>query len=177
MVYFIPDILTKDECKYLSKQFDIEKKVNASADKEHAGTNISYGFEPSLTFNIYLDKLKSSVLKCNNNFDDLLNVNAFVREYINTSTLKTHIDRKDISVTMSICLESTIDKEWPLYVKINDENFQFNTNVGDAIILFDADKNPHWRNQLECNENERVIQLFLHWKPVNYRSKKIKSLL
>lgn len=78
---------------------------------------------------------------------------------------------------MSICLKSTINKEWPLHVKIGGENFHFNTNVGDAIVLFDADKNPHWRNELECNENERVIQFFLHWKPVNYRSKKLKSLL
>jgi hypothetical protein len=177
MVYFIPDILTKDECKYLSEQFDIERKYNSSVDYEHVGTNISYGFEPSFTFNTYLDKLKSKVLKCNDNLDDLLNVNAFVREYVNTSTLKKHIDRKDISVTMSICLESTINKDWPLHVKIGSKNFHFNTNVGDAIVLFDADKNPHWRNELECNENERVIQFFLHWEPVNYISKKSKSLL
>ena len=176
MVYFIPNILTKDECKYLTEQFDIERKYNTSADSS-AGTNISFGFEPSFAFNTYLDKLKSKVLECDNNLEDLLNVNSFVREYVNTSTLKTHIDRKDISVTMSICLESTINKEWPLYVEIDGQNFHFNTNIGDAIVLFDADKNQHWRNPLECNENERIIQFFLHWKPVNYKSKKSKSLL
>jgi hypothetical protein len=176
MVYFIPNILTKDECKYLTEQFDIERKYNTSADS-YAGTNISFGFEPSFTFNTYLDKLKSKVLECNNNLEDLLNVNSFVREYVKSSTLKKHIDRKDISVTMTICLESTINKEWPLYVEIDGQSFHFNTNIGDAIVLFDADKNQHWRNPLECYENERVIQFFLHWKPVNYKSKKSKSLL
>lgn len=58
MVYFIPNILTKDECKNLSDQFDIERKYNTSVDHEHAGTNVSYGFEPSFIFNTYLDKLK-----------------------------------------------------------------------------------------------------------------------
>ena len=177
MVFFIPNILTKDECEYLSKQFDIERKYNASADAGYANTNISYGFSPSHTFNIYLDKLKSKILEHSSNIDDLLNVNTFVREYVNASTLNKHIDRKDISITISICLESTINKEWPLYAEIEGKEYCFNTNVGDAVLLFDADKNIHWRNELNCKENERVIQFFLHWKPINYVSKKTKSLL
>jgi hypothetical protein len=146
-------------------------------DNEYAGTNISYGFAPSFAFNTYLDKLKSKVLEYNNNFDDLLNVNTFVREYINTSTLKKHLDRKDISVTMSICLESTINKEWPLCAEINNKEYCFNTNVGDGILLFDADKVTHWRDILECRENERVIQFFLHWEPVKYITKKTKTII
>ena len=177
MIFFIPNILTKEECKYLSEQFDIERKYNASMDSGYAKTNISYGFEPSFAFNTYLDKLKSKVLECDPNLDDLLNVNTFIREYINTSTLAKHIDRKDIGVTMSICLESTINKDWPLCAQIEGKEYCFNTNVGDAIVLFDADKNPHWRNTLECEKTERVIQFFLHWKPVNYIRKKTKSLL
>ena len=179
MIFFIPNILTKDECKHLSKQFDTERKYNTSADKGYANTNISYGFEPSFIFNTYLDKLKPKILSYNSEaeIEDLLNVNTFVREYINTSTLDKHIDRKDIGITMSICLENTINKDWPLCVEIEGKDYCFNTNIGDAILLFGADKYPHWRNQLQCNENERVIQLFLHWKSVNHISKKIKSLL
>ena len=111
MIFFIPNILTKYECEYLSNQFDIERKYNESADGQYAGTNISYGFRPSFIFNTYLDKLKSKILSYNPEIEDLLNVNTFVREYVNTSTLDKHIDRKDISITMSICLESTINKE------------------------------------------------------------------
>ena len=108
---------------------------------------------------------------------DLLNVNTYVREYVNHSKLDKHIDRKEISVTMSICLESTIDKEWPLFAEIDGKEYSFNTDVGGGILLFGADKNIHWRNTLTCKENERVLQFFLHWKPVDYIIKKTKSLI
>lgn len=177
MIHFIPNILTKDECKYLTEQFDVERKYQNSSDNEYSGTNISYGFSPSFAFNTYLNKLKSKVLEYNSTFDDLLNVNTFVREYVNTSMLKKHIDRRDISITMSICLESTINKEWPLCAEIESQEYCFNTNVGDGVLLFDADKITHWREPLECLENERVVQFFLHWKPSDYVAKKTKSLL
>lgn len=38
MVYLMSSILTKDECKYLTEQFDIERTYNESADYEYAGT-------------------------------------------------------------------------------------------------------------------------------------------
>lgn len=177
MIHFIPNILTKDECKYLTEKFDIERKYRSSSDSDYSGTNISYGFEPSFEFNVYLNKLKSKVLEYTTNFDDLLNVNTFVREYVNTSMLKKHLDRKDISVTMSICLESTINKEWPLCAEIENNKYCFNTNVGDGILLFDADKITHWRDPLNCHEKERVVQFFLHWSPPTYSSKKTKSLI
>ena len=177
MVYLISNILTKDECKYLTEQFDIERTYNESVDYEYAGTNVSYGFEPSFVFNTYLDKLKLKVLKFNPNMYDLLNVNTYVREYFNSAFLTKHIDRTDISVTMSICLESTINKEWPLFVEIDGKEYSHHTNVGDGIILFDADKNVHWRNPLECDETQRVLQFFLHWMPINYVAKKNKSLI
>jgi len=78
---------------------------------------------------------------------------------------------------MSICLDSTISEEWPLCAKIENKECCYNTNVGDGILLFDADKTFHWRNPLICNENERVLQFFLHWMPVKYSNKEIKSLL
>ena len=177
MIHFIPNILTKDECKYLTEKFDIERTYRSSSDSDYSGTNTSYGFEPSFEFNTYLNKLKSKVLEYTTNFDDLLNVNTFVREYVNTSMLKKHLDRKDISVTMSICLESTINKEWPLCAEIENNEYCFNTNVGDGILLFDADKITHWRDQLNCHEKERVVQFFLHWSPPTYLSKKTKSLI
>ena len=177
MVHFIPNILTNDECVFLRNQFDLERKYENSSDNEHTGTNISYGFQPSFVFDTYLNKLKSKVLEYSNDFDDLLNVNTFVREYVNTSKLKKHKDRTDISITMSVCLESTIKKEWPLCAEINNKEFCFNTNIGDGILLFDADKIVHWRDTLKCQENERVLQFFLHWTPVNYTTKKIKTII
>jgi len=176
MIHLIKGILTKEECDNLTKQFEIDKKINASRDKK-VDTGNTYDFEPSHIFNTYLDKFKSSILDINSDIDDLINVNTWIREYKNNDFLRKHIDRTDISVTISICLESTINKEWFLCAEIDNKDYCFNTEVGDGILLFDADKIPHWRDKLICNENERVLQFFLHWKPVNYTIKKIKSLL
>ena len=176
MVYFIPNILSKEECEFLSKQFDIEKIINCSSDSKK-DTNESFGFIPSYNFDKYMETLKSKILKFNNQIEYLDNVNTYVREYYNGAFLDKHIDRKEISVTMSICLESTINKAWSLFTEIDGKEYSFNTNVGDGILLFDADKNLHWRNSLICNENERVLQFFLHWKPVGYLPKKTKSLI
>ena len=176
MVYFIPNVLSKVECEFLSKQFDIEKVNHVSGDKI-VDTNVSFGFRPSYNFDKYMETLKSKVLEFNKEIEHLDNVNTYVREYRNGAFLIKHIDRKDISVTMSICLESTINKEWPLFAEIDGKEYSYHTNVGDGIILFGADKNVHWRNDLICNENERVVQFFLHWMPINYISKKTKSLI
>jgi len=176
MVYFLPNILSKEECKFLSNQFDIERKKNLSVDKAISYGN-SFGFRPSYNFDKYLDILKPKVLEYSNNIDVLNNVNTYVREYLNDSFLKKHVDRKDISVTMSICIESTINKEWPMYAEIDNKEYSFNTNVGDGILLFDADITTHWRDTLNCNENQRVLQFFLHWMPIDYISKKAKTLI
>jgi hypothetical protein len=77
---------------------------------------------------------------------------------------------------MSVCLESTINKEWPLWAKIDGKDINFNTNVGDCIILVDSDKIMHWRDELICNENERALQFFLHWKKTDH-FKKQKTLI
>ena len=174
MIHLIKGILTKEECKFLANQFDIDKKIKPSIDAiEHTGN--AYGFQPSYIFNEYLDKLKSKILEINSNIDELTNVNTFVREYKNNDFLIKHFDRKDISVTISICLDSTINKEWPLYAKINNQEHSVNMGVGDGVLLFEADNIEHWRNTLICNENERVLQFFLHWIPTY--AKKIKTLL
>jgi hypothetical protein len=176
MVHLIKGILTNEECNNLIKQFDIEKKINPSYDKIK-DTGNTYGFEPSYTFNSYLEKLKSKILEINSNIDDLTNVNTYVREYKNNDYLKKHVDRSDISVTMSVCLETTINKNWPLCVEINDQEHSYNINTGDGLLLFHADKITHWRDMLICNENERVVQFFLHWAPVKYETKKSKTII
>jgi hypothetical protein len=176
MVYFIPNILSKEECEFLSKRFDIEKENTFSTDIK-ADTNESFGFRPSYNFNKYLEILKPKILEFEPEINTLTNVNTYVREYYNEAFLVKHVDRKDISVTISICLESTIDKEWPVFVEIDGKEYSFNTNVGDGILLFGADKYIHWRNPLICKENEKVLQFFLHWMPVKYINKKTKSLI
>jgi hypothetical protein len=176
MVYFISNVLSKEECLFLAKQFDIERVNHSSGDKI-VDTNASFGFRPSYNFDKYMETLKPKVLEFNNEIEHLDNVNTYVREYRNSAFLTKHVDRTDISVTMSICLESTINKEWPLFVEIDGKEYSHHTNIGDGIILFGADKNTHWRNLLICNEDKRVLQFFLHWMPINYVAKKTKTII
>jgi hypothetical protein len=58
MIYFIPNILSEEECKLLTIQFDLEKSNTKSVDDVRATPN-AFGFRPSNAFNVYLDKLKS----------------------------------------------------------------------------------------------------------------------
>lgn len=176
MAYLIKELLTAEECKILTTQFDISKKHLPSFDKKEQTGN-SYGFRPTHVFNSHINKVKSAILEINSKIDDLRTVNTYVREYKNNDFLKKHIDRPDISTTMSICFESTINKEWPLCVEIDNNIDRFNIEVGDGLLLFDTDKHIHWRDVLICNENERVLQFFLHFVPITYNPKKIKTLL
>lgn len=180
MIYFLPNLLSNSECKNLLEIFEIEKKIIPSSDVSiiRSGTKNSYGFQPKNNqFNAYLDKLKKNIFDIDSTIPNLLNVNTYVREYRNDSFLEKHIDRKDISITMSICLESTIKKQWPLNADIDGINYSFNTNVGDGILLFNADKITHWRDELNCNDSDRVVQFFLHWKPDSNQQKKEKSII
>jgi hypothetical protein len=179
MVYFIDNLLSIEECNFLSRQFDIDKKTNPSTDGfKSSGVINSYGFRPNnKEFNAYLDKLATKILTFDRNITDLIKVNTYVREYKNKSFLKKHTDRKDISVTLSICLESTINKNWPFFAEVNNEEYSFTTKVGDAVLLFDADKIVHWREELNCEENQRVVQFFLHWMPVSHTLKKQKTII
>ena len=177
MTKYIPNLLTKEECEHLVKQFDISKIKNPSADWDWLTGN-SFGFgSKSIEFNKYMDILKPKILEFYPENTILNNVNTFVREYLNGSFLKPHIDREDIGITLSICLELNIKGTWPLCAKVNDEEKCFNINVGDGLLMTTAYKTPHWRSTLICDKNERVVQLFIHWKETDYLSKKIKTLL
>lgn len=177
MVYFLPNVFDINECQRLTSIFDKEKLYTTSVDNESSGTKNSYGFRPSDRFDNYLEIFKPKIFEHNRNINWVRNVNTFIREYKNGSILEKHVDRRDISVTMSICLESTIKKDWPIFTHINGMEYSFNTKVGDAVLLFDADKNIHWREELKCENNERVVQFFLHWMPTEISMKNIKSII
>lgn len=90
--------------------------------------------------------------------------NPYCRIYHNESTLKPHIDRVGLDWTISVCLFTNLSSDWPLKVKVTNSNIEdFPTKVGFASLVNGA-KLEHWREPLQCNDNEYVIQLFLHYK-------------
>lgn len=168
MIHFLNNLVSSDDCKMLVSEFYKQQKTKINADETHLLVNnkTTYGFKGYGEFDKLLNSLKPIITDLNGN-KKIKNVNSFVREYKNGSVLKKHIDRSDIGITLSICLFSNIKNEWPLFAEYNNDEVSYNTNIGDGVLIINSDKITHWRDELVCNDDESVIQLFLHWKEIS----------
>lgn len=96
----------------------------------------------------------------------LKNANPYVRIYQNGSTLNKHTDRDGLDYTISICLFENINKSWPLKVKTESGSIvEYPTKTGYASLVT-GNILEHWREPLECEEGQFVIQLFLHYEDI-----------
>lgn len=92
--------------------------------------------------------------------------NTYARIYYNNSTLYKHVDRPGLDYTLSTTLFSNIKTDWPLYViDKNGNQVSSNISTGDGLLIHGTEL-PHWRDPLFCNNDEYVIQLFLHWTKI-----------
>ena len=155
-------ILTADECSELTLDF-LEKKMKGQTKEE---TDKSYyknscGISNSDMAWEYLHKftpMVESTIKTK-----LKPANPYTRMYRNTSTLNAHVDREGLDWTVSVCLFSNINKEWPLFVQLEDDStVSFATREGEASLV-KGKQRRHWREPLSCADDEFVIQMFLHW--------------
>lgn len=174
MIHFLNNLISSNDCEMLVSEFRKQQRTKINADETHLLVNnkTTYGFKGYGEFDKLLDSLKPIITELNGN-KKIKNVNSFVREYKNGSVLKKHIDRDDIGITLSICLFSNIKHEWPLCAEYNDVEISHNTNIGDGLLIINSDKIIHWRDELVCEENESVIQLFLHWKEISLTKKSL----
>jgi hypothetical protein len=174
MIHFLNNIISPEDCEMLVSEFRRQQKTKINADNDHPLVNneTTYGFKGYGEFDKLLNIIKPTVAKLNDN-KKIKNVNSFVREYKNGSVLKKHVDREDIGITLSICLFSNIKYHWPLYAEYNNVEISHNTKIGDGLIIFNSNKIVHWRDELICEENESVIQLFLHWKEIELDKKSL----
>ena len=174
MIHFLNNLISPEDCKILVSEFRKQEKTRLNADISHPLINgkTTYGFKGYGEFDKLLDSLKPIITELNDN-KKIKNVNSFVREYKNGSVLKKHVDREDIGITLSICLFSNIKYHWPLTAEYDNVEISHNTNIGDGLIIFNSNKIAHWRDELICEENESVIQLFLHWKEIELDKKSL----
>ena len=168
MIYFLNNLISQIDCEKLTSEFRKQQKTKLNADISHSLTNnkTTYGFRGYGEFDKFLNSIKPIIIQLNGN-RKIKNVNSFVREYKNGSILKKHVDREDIGITLSICLFSNIKSNWPLCAEYDNIEISHNTNVGDGLLIINSDKITHWRDELVCNDDESVIQLFLHWKEIS----------
>lgn len=164
MVHYLKNLISIEDCSKLVTEFHNKKKTYPNADIGIVvNSNTTYGYKGYGEFDKYLNIIKPTIVKLNNG-KNISNVNSFIREYRNGSFLKKHVDREDIGITLSICLFSNLKNEWPLRVMIDGEEISHSLNTGDGLLIINSDKIVHWRDELICDENESIIQLFLHWR-------------
>lgn len=167
MIEYIKNLISIEDCNKLVTEFYNKKKTYPSADGGGTAVNpnTTYGYRGYGEFDKYLNIIKPTITSLNGN-KKIKNVNSFVREYKNGSFLKKHTDRDDIGITLSICLFSNIKTNWLLCAEYDNVEISHNINIGDGLLIINSDKIVHWRNELVCNDDESVIQLFLHWKEI-----------
>ena len=91
-------------------------------------------------------------------------VNTYCREYVNGSSLPKHTDRKDIGVTLTVCIENPTGVEWQICSKDYDDSVTCkDIKVTDGLIIYNSNELEHWRDELICGEDEYVFMMFLHW--------------
>jgi hypothetical protein len=101
--------------------------------------------------------------------------NSFSRVYYNQSFLKLHIDRSPLDITLSVCLLKTFLHPWDINISKfpaftnpdprKEEYLKINLEENQAA-LFEGKIYPHWRNKLECAENEKILLTYYHWQKI-----------
>lgn len=162
--YDLGKILNDYECYFLKKEIIQEESIGK--------------FTPELDTKYY----KNSVGGVNNTSWYLLSrflelatttcgkplriANPYTRVYKKDSFLAPHVDREGLDWTISVCIYSDLQEEWPLKIKNSDGSIiEAPTLVGVASLV-NGRELEHWRDPLECNKNQMVIQTFLHYTEI-----------
>lgn len=93
--------------------------------------------------------------------EELIPTYWFSTTYHNKGWMNCHTDRPscEVSVTMNICG----DAEWPIKLKdLSGKRREVVTPVGDGVAYLGT-RVPHWRSPLRTHDNDRFMQLFLHF--------------
>ena len=89
--------------------------------------------------------------------------NPFSRIYNNQSILRPHVDRPGLDWTISLCLFTNLDNDWPLKAKLeNGTIIEFPTIKCEGNLV-NGRELTHWRDPLICDNGKYVVQVFLHW--------------
>lgn len=154
-------IMTPEECKTVADQVleyrdlgIINMETDARYYKESQGgiAPISYDFMGK-----FLPLVRELVGK------KVVFANPFCRIYNNGSTLNPHTDRDILDWTISVCVKTDIDWDWPLKMKTSDKKVvSVPTRLGHASLVR-GNVYTHWREPLVCEDHENVICMFLHY--------------
>lgn len=159
--YYIPNIITPEEA------IDIKYKNLCGAvgdlgslepywDPERGRVLICYA-PPACTYIMWRVKpILEELLG-----EELLPTYWFSTTYHKGGWMNCHTDRPscEVSVTMNICG----DAAWPIKLKdLTGKRVEAVTPVGCGVAYLGTVV-PHWRSPLRTHDNDRFMQLFLHF--------------
>ena len=159
--YYLPKIITKEEA------IQIKYKNLMGAIGDLGGLKTHYDSERGNILSCYAPPACSFVMKrIQPVLEELLGEELipsywFSTTYHNKVWMNCHTDRPscEISVTMNICG----DAAWPIKLKDLEGNKQaVVTPVGHGVAYLGTIV-PHWRSPLRTHDNDRFMQLFLHF--------------
>ena len=159
--YYLPKIITKEEA------IQIKYKNLMGAIGDLGGLKTNYDSERGNILSCYAPPACSFVMKrIQPVLEELLGEELipsywFSTTYHNKGWMNCHTDRPscEISVTMNICG----DAAWPIKLKDLEGNKQaVVTPVGHGVAYLGTIV-PHWRSPLRTHDNDRFMQLFLHF--------------
>jgi hypothetical protein len=159
--YYIPKIITPEE----SIQIKYQNLCGAMSDlgsleghwDPERGRVLTCYAPPACTFVVKrVQPILEKLLR-----EELIPSYWFSTTYHNGGWMNCHTDRPscEISVTINICG----DAPWPIKLKdLTGKRREVVTPVGDGLAYLGTIV-PHWRSPLRTHENDRFMQLFLHF--------------
>jgi hypothetical protein len=183
-------IFNPEECASLITAFDaVEDKSDENGQTFYKNSKGVHNLPASLA---YVDRLTKRIQR---RYPGAKFANSYTRVYTRGSFLGIHTDRKELDITMSVCLEDRNNLEWPLFIStktIDGEEWDNSADssrfkedflgvvlpLGQGAIV-EGRKYPHWRDELLCGEAQRAVYVFYHWtlEPEKPKEKDKSSVL
>ena len=175
----LENLLTIDECDeiYSALKLQIKPRKNVDEFIHYAST-----FENLKETLKYVPKFEAIIKeKYGNNF--VFKV-SYSRIYRKDDFLKIHLDKPIYDLTVSLCIKKESKNPWPLKIskklwigvwdwhhKVDRspwtaEYDSYDLEPGQAVIC-EGNVYPHWRETLECEENEGNSYVFFLWSKVD----------
>lgn len=168
-------IFSKDECQGLADEFFAypDKRDENFMPEFYKNSFGVYNLPGSLN---HVDRLtKQFEIK----YPGIVFANSYARVYYRHSVLSLHTDRKNLDLSLSVCVEDKNNLDWPLNISAKcyykdswdlgedhgpyKEKFiaaHFGVGYG---ALVEGRRFPHWRDELLCGEAQRALYIFYHW--------------
>jgi len=178
--------LMPDECATIVNAFDaVEDKQQEGQNDPNVYANSfgAYNLPVTLPFADRLTKKLQAI------YPHIKFANTYTREYLRHGKLGIHVDRTGLDLTLSVCIEDNHNLFWPLNIsklehkgewKSGDDNEHYKKDAISVVLpvghgaFAEGRKHPHWREELLCGEDQRVVFVFFHWtmEEVNTKPKR-----